>query len=311
MGEKSLIPSKMKLLLFIFALSSLFMGQIVFAEGDGSGGGQNQPLTLVSSSIADGATGVPLKPQIKLTFSKNIVNATTIDNNNTTVRDHNMQCFSLLTANGTKVSIDIFMADDQVDFEARNDAVITPKANLDPGTTYFVVVSKDLEAKNFSAKTGQEIRITFTTVGVKPSATSSAASSVTTPQTNTAAAAATAPKAGTTAPSANTASNDNTNKGSQAAVQSSTVPSGTNTLMTTAKETTNSRQQKVANTPEKMTTGSKTGTKEVHKPKKAAKNQMKPSQSNSSFIVIAVSVLIIIAVIFIYLWIKKKRIKIK
>lgn len=284
------------------------MGQIVFAEGDGSGGGQNQPLTLVSSSIADGATGVPLKPQIKLTFSKNIVNATTIDNNNTTVRDHNMQCFSLLTANGTKVSIDIFMADDQVDFEARNDAVITPKANLDPGTTYFVVVSKDLEAKNFSAKTGQEIRITFTTVGVKPSVANSAASSVTTPQTNTAAA-ATAPKAGTTASSANTASNDNTNKGSQAAVQSSTVPSGTNTQMTTAKETTNSRQQKVANTPEKMTTGSKTGTKEVHKSKEAAKNQMKASQSNASFSVIAVSGLIIIAAIFIYLWIKKKRIK--
>lgn len=287
------------------------MGQIAFAEGDGSGGGQNQPLTLVSSSIADGATGVPLKPQIKLTLSKNIVNATTIDSGNMTVRDHNMQCFSMQTASGTKIPIDIYMADDQVDFEARNDAVITPKANLDPGTSYSVVVSKDLEGKNFSAKTGQEIRITFTTAGVKPSAASSN-TAVITPQASTAAtSSAAAPKVGTTAPATNSASS-NTTASSNATVQSSTVQNGANEQPIPGTGTANPEQQQVTtSTPEKMTTGSKTGTEAVHKSKEAAKNQIKAKQtSNSSFSVFVVSVLIIIAAMIIYLWIKKKKIKI-
>jgi hypothetical protein len=62
MGGKKLFLSKTKLLLFILVLSSFFIGHSAFADGDGTGGGKSEGLTLNSSSIKDGATGVSLKP---------------------------------------------------------------------------------------------------------------------------------------------------------------------------------------------------------------------------------------------------------
>lgn len=149
--------SKARILLFILVLSSLFIGQIASAEG-GTGGGKNEPLTLISSSIANGATGVSLKPEIVLTFSKNIVNMK--------VAGNNRECFSLQTEDGTKVPINLFLADDQIEFEKRNDAIITPVANLNQGTTYSIVVCGSLTSKS-GVSTGSETKISFTTEGVK------------------------------------------------------------------------------------------------------------------------------------------------
>lgn len=128
---------------------------MAFAEGgDGSGGGKSEPLALVSSSIANGETNVSLKPEIKLTFSKNIVNMKVIENNK--------NCFSLMTADGIAVPFNLILADDQIDFERRNDAVIIPKADLNPGTTYSVKISSSLQSKS-GVTTGKETKITFTT----------------------------------------------------------------------------------------------------------------------------------------------------
>lgn len=158
MKGKNLLSSKAKFILFILVLSSFIMGQIAFAAGDGAGGGKSEGLTLVSSSIKDGTKGVSLKPEIKLTFSKNIVNMT--------VADNNKKCFSLRNENGTNVPINVIFADDQVDFTDRNNAVIIPKSNLEQGTTYSLVISSSLQSKS-GVTTGQEIRITFTTEGTK------------------------------------------------------------------------------------------------------------------------------------------------
>ena len=157
MMRKELFFSKARILLFILVLSSLFIGQMASAEG-GTGGGKNEPLALISSTINNGATGVSLKPEIKLTFSKNIVNMKVVENNK--------NCFSLQTEDGVKVPINLFLADDQIEFEKRNDAIITPVNNLDQGTTYFVVVSGSLTSKS-GVTTGKETRISFTTEGVK------------------------------------------------------------------------------------------------------------------------------------------------
>ncbi len=176
--------SKLKLLLFMAILSCFFMGQMVFAEGgDGTGGGQGKPLTLVSSSISNGATGVSLKPVIKLTFSKNIVNMS--------VRDNNLKCFSVISETGASVPINVTLADDQVDFAAKNDAVITPQANLAKGTSYSVVVSASLKSKS-GVYTGKKIKITFTTEGTKP-VTANNGSTAAVPKTSTPAAAAATP----------------------------------------------------------------------------------------------------------------------
>lgn len=118
------------------------------------GSGNDDPLALLSSSIQNGTTGVSLKPEIKLTFSKNIVSSG--------VSEHNQQCFSLLSANGTLIPIDIIFADDLIDPDKRNDAIIIPKNPLDIATTYTLVVSSDLKSKS-GVTTGQETKITFTT----------------------------------------------------------------------------------------------------------------------------------------------------
>lgn len=148
--------SKTKSLLFILLLSCIFIGQNSFAEGDGSGGGNSDPLSLVSSSISNGATGVSLKPVIILTFSKNIVNMSVNVNNKT--------CFTLQSGSGTSIPIEILFADDQIDREKRNDATITPKANLAPGTSYTLVVSSALKSKS-GVTMENDVKIPFTTEG--------------------------------------------------------------------------------------------------------------------------------------------------
>jgi len=160
MGRKGLVFSNARILLFILILFSLSIGQSASAEG-GTGGGKNEPLALRSSSINDGATGVSLKPEIVLTFSKNIVNMKVVENNK--------KCFSLQTEDGVKVPINLFLADDQIEFEKRNDAIITPVDNLTQGTTYLIVISGSLTSKSGIA-TEKETRLTFTTEGAKPEA---------------------------------------------------------------------------------------------------------------------------------------------
>ena len=157
MMRQKMFLSKARILLFILVLSSLFIGQMASAEG-GTGGGKNEPLALKSSSISNGATGVSLKPEIVLTFSKNIVNMKVVENNK--------NCFSLQTEDGVKVPINLFLADDQIEFEKRNDAIITPVNNLTQGTTYFIVINGALTSKS-GVTIGKETRISFTTEGVK------------------------------------------------------------------------------------------------------------------------------------------------
>lgn len=156
-GKKWLIL-KSKLILIIFVFSSFLMGQAVLAKGDGSGGGQNKALTLVSSSIKNGSANISLKPEIKLTFNKNIVNMS--------VKDHNLKCFLLQDANGNSIPINLTLADDQVDFAARNDATIKPKNNLSKDTVYSIVVTPGLQSKS-GETTKEEMKITFTTEGAK------------------------------------------------------------------------------------------------------------------------------------------------
>ncbi|MGR6837039.1 Ig-like domain-containing protein [Syntrophomonas erecta] len=126
--------------------------------GDGSGGGKNQPLALVTSVPAHGQSNVSLPVEIKLTFNKNVVYMT--------VRDNNQQCFALYSEDGQQVPADIIMADDQVEFEKRRDVIVKPRVGLQPGITYTVKVSPQLESKS-GVNLGQQAVVSFTTAGVK------------------------------------------------------------------------------------------------------------------------------------------------
>lgn len=125
--------------------------------GDGSGGGRNNPLEIVSSVPADGASGVENLEAITVTFSKNVVYMT--------VRKSNQQCFSLWQ--GTeRIPTEIIMADDQVERDKRHDVVIKPLSPLEPGTAYRVEIAPAMESKS-GVTLGTKKTINFTTAGSK------------------------------------------------------------------------------------------------------------------------------------------------
>lgn len=109
--------------------------------GDGSGdSSEKTPLVLEQSVPADNDSGVAADAVITLTFSKNIVNMS--------VADNNLIQFKLMEADGEEVAIEVFLADDQVEREQRNDATITPLEPLKEDMDYELVVSKELSSKS-------------------------------------------------------------------------------------------------------------------------------------------------------------------
>lgn len=151
-------------LLLVFSCILMVAPALAESTGDGSGGGKAVPLGLDSSSPADGAKDVSLTGDIKLTFNKNVIYLQ--------IKEANKKCFSLTAANGTKAPIEVIMADDQTPegFEKRREISLHPLQKLQPGTTYTVKISPDLQAKN-GTSLGHEETLSFITAGtaVKPS----------------------------------------------------------------------------------------------------------------------------------------------
>ncbi len=143
---------------------------VLAGQGDGSGGGKNQPLAMLSSSPADGQKDVALPVEIKMTFSKNVVYMT--------VRDNNSKCFTMYSQDGKQVPIEVIMADDQIEFDKRRDIVVKPLQELQAGTTYMVKVAPQLESKS-GVNLGKETTLSFTTAGFAAIAVDPAASTST------------------------------------------------------------------------------------------------------------------------------------
>ncbi|HWP95754.1 MAG TPA: Ig-like domain-containing protein [Syntrophomonadaceae bacterium] len=156
---------KRKLLIFVMMVLLIFQTLPAMAgQGDGSGGGQDQSLLLVTSSPANGAKEAALDTQIKLTFNKNVVNMS--------VQANNRGCFTLL-GGGKAVAITVKMADDQVQPEGKRDIILVPQNPLTPGTSYRVTIASGLQAKSGSLL-GQAVSLSFTTM--KPPGSSVTAS---------------------------------------------------------------------------------------------------------------------------------------
>ncbi|MEN6325903.1 MAG: Ig-like domain-containing protein [Syntrophomonas sp.] len=160
MNNRFIYKSRIISLVLLLVFSCLLMAAPVLAEGtgDGSGGGKAVPLGLDSSSPVDGAKDVSLTGDVKLTFNKNVIYLQ--------IREANKKCFSLATANGAKVPIEVIMADDQTPegFEKRREISLHPLQKLQPGTTYTVKISPHLQAKN-GTSLGHEETLSFATAG--------------------------------------------------------------------------------------------------------------------------------------------------
>lgn len=143
---------------FILVLSMVLLAlmsmPVLAGNGDGTGGGQGEPLRLDSSSPYNGQSGVPTDVLITMTFNKNVINMT--------VSDNNRNCFSLYAADGSKVPVEVIMADDQVEPEKKRIVSLKPLQDLKPGTAYTVKVSSSLESKSGNTL-GSDLAITFIT----------------------------------------------------------------------------------------------------------------------------------------------------
>ncbi|MGN0704779.1 MAG: Ig-like domain-containing protein [Lentihominibacter sp.] len=125
-------------------------------DGDGQGLGENKsiPLTLVKSSVADGASDVALNETVQLDFNKNICNITVLANNK--------MCFHLTGQDGEAVPIRLIFPDDQVQHDYKKQVFIIPQTDLDANSEYRISVDSTLLAKN-GTMIDNAHTITFTT----------------------------------------------------------------------------------------------------------------------------------------------------
>ena len=140
-------------------LMLLFSAFPAFAEGGngdgtGDGAGRENPLTLASSSVPDGAQNVDPNVHVVLTFTKNVVHFN--------VKENNLQCFSVTDSQGNAFPIRVVMGDDQVDPEAKRIVTIVPQSPYQAGETYTLTVKKGLTAKNEENVLEEDVNLRFT-----------------------------------------------------------------------------------------------------------------------------------------------------
>ena len=140
-------------------LMLLFSAFPAFAEGGngdgtGDGAGRENPLTLASSSVPDGAQNVDPNVHVVLTFTKNVVHFN--------VKENNLQCFSVTDSQGNAFPIRVVMGDDQVDPEAKRVVTIVPQSPYQAGETYTLTVKKGLTAKNEENVLEEDVNLRFT-----------------------------------------------------------------------------------------------------------------------------------------------------
>lgn len=170
--KKSILRITVLVLISLFVIGNGVMA--AGGNGNGSGGGSDEPLSLESSSVSNGATGVAKDVKITLTFSKNV----TFD----TVRSGNEKAFSMVDQDGKNVAINVILADSSNDSE-KNNVVIKPVNALEEGNKYTLTISGSLESKS-GATLGSSQKITFSTVEKSTETTKVTASNTSTTNTS-------------------------------------------------------------------------------------------------------------------------------
>lgn len=150
---------KIKATISLVLLMVLITSIGVFADGNG-GGGSNNPFSLDTSMPAHQEKNVPVDSEIKLVFTKNVVNIL--------VQENNMTCFKLQDENGQDVPVDIIMADDQIERDKKRDIILEPKSLLNEGAEYTIVIDSSLQSKSGQALE-EDVILTFNTVSVNES----------------------------------------------------------------------------------------------------------------------------------------------
>ena len=147
----------------LFCLTLLTPLLRVFADnGDGTGGGQDEPLMFSSSSPSNGASNVDVGVQIHVNFNKNV--AYYLSN-----RSH----FSIKDQDGSSVSISVKLVDDRENESVRRRATLIPSEPLHYGTKYTVTITSGVKSKSGDSLSG-DVCFSFTTKAAAASATPAA-----------------------------------------------------------------------------------------------------------------------------------------
>ncbi len=147
MRKQAVVVAMVALLLPVMSLS---------AEAENkSGSGEKSAFSLESSSIEDGAEGIDVNQEIKLTFSKNV--------NNLSVVEDNKACFDIQNiATGDSVLEEVITYDDQLDRDNRNHMVL--EAELEEAKLYEIRISENMKSKS-GQTLGEPVTIQFATTG--------------------------------------------------------------------------------------------------------------------------------------------------
>lgn len=274
--------------LTLMVMLSVFISIPAFAgNGDGSGGGQGNPLSLATSYPANGQQGVATATDIKLTFSKNVINMS--------VKDNNSNCFSMTTASGESVPIQVIMADDQMEPEEKRDVILKPQSELKPGITYKITIAGGLQSKS-GVTLGSPVHVSFTTVA-PPKATNIVSTGEGTTQPTQQPASKT--EASQTATSESKGAKDSSKTEDKPATQTEPAKTAQEGLdsETTNKDVTPQAQEK-----EKEEVGAVGETSAVEA---SSANQDQKNNSGSTSIILIIGLAIAVAAG--YFWLKNKR----
>lgn len=147
---------------FVAVLSIVVLAAPAWAEagdGAGSGGGVDVPFAIQESYPANGATGVSQNPDdLWIRFTHNVADPA--------VSGHNASLVSLVAEDGSIVSAKVWCYNTiEGNFDQRQYIYITPLEQLKPQTTYSIVASAGIMARNGIHQTTSTERVTFVTGG--------------------------------------------------------------------------------------------------------------------------------------------------
>ncbi|MEN6461556.1 MAG: S-layer homology domain-containing protein [Syntrophomonas sp.] len=119
--------------------------------------------TSDTGESVDDSTSVPVKPTIKFIFERSVAQDELWSNNKL--------CFTMKDSSGASVSLNVFKISNgtEINPNERHNLFITPLSNLTAGNTYYITISKNLQANNGKtlgeAYDGKDIVISFTVAG--------------------------------------------------------------------------------------------------------------------------------------------------
>ena len=141
--------------LILFAILTINIATVMAQEKTK----KSQSLELEAFQITDNLNKENQRVTIiEFVFSKNVVNME--------VSENNRECFKVINKeDGSEISFEVEMADDQIEREKRNNIILVIKDGIESLKTYQIIISPELESKS-GDKLEEELVLEFLALGI-------------------------------------------------------------------------------------------------------------------------------------------------